>query len=253
MLESVFNLMRGKVVFVTALLTLWCASAFLQVRFANNRRQAVHKSEVFGRPPKSPLDEARDDIPNLCAALGIFAAPSIARALDRPVIGLEYRNPKINIQSDDFWYPPFLIGRWNVTMKFQGAKFTNKVPLEVLAQNNNIPGFSKYSVIFAADMGKDIENLTLRWAQVDSHPREDHPFNIRQLLKAFAPDAIVDSAPYNFQKAPDWFHSPANHWTIKYHDTTGEGVVELLTRRRNITVFAGGVETTEFIQQVQTY
>lgn len=204
--------------------------------------------------PKSPFNEARIGIPGALELLMMLVSPHAANALAEPITSPKYKRGLLNPPNpliDDFWYPPFLIGRWNTTMKFRGANFTSLIPLEKLAQNDNLPGFSKYSVIFAPDMGKEIRDMTLRWAQVDSHPREDHPFNMRSLITAFLPDAIVDSAPYSFQKAPDWFHSPANKWTVKYHDSTGEGTVELSTVKRQLDIFAGIAESSEYIRQVK--
>jgi hypothetical protein len=83
----------------------------------------------------------------------------------------------------------------------------------------------------------------------DSHPREDHPANIRSLIQTMSPDTIIDSAPYYFQKAPDWFHALANEWDITYHDSTGQGKVHLHTRNRNIKVFAGSVDSFELFEQ----
>jgi hypothetical protein len=100
-------------------------------------------------------------------------------------------------------------------------------------------------------MGRDVENLVMRYVQMDSHPREDHPTNIKNMVKAFIPNATVTEAPYFFQKAPDWFHAPANRWTIKMKDEYKTPVeVELLTRKRQIDVFAGAFETNEFFSQV---
>lgn len=214
--------------------------------------------------PLSPRDNFWGSfISNLRLIAGSVVA-SVAAGMSRPKpasasiddinVNLDessYRKAPVNIQSDDFWYPPYMIGRWNTTMKFAGAKFSNEIPVEILAKDDNVPGFSKYSVIFAPDMGKDITNLTLRYVQLDSHPREDHPFNLRGLVQAFmsSDGAVVDSAPYAFQKAPDWFHSPSNKWKIKYHDNKGNGVIDLLTLKRNITLTAGSVETVEFIRQ----
>ena len=100
-------------------------------------------------------------------------------------------------------------------------------------------------------MGRDVENLVMRYVQMDSHPREDHPTNIKNMVKAFIPNATVTEAPYYFQKAPDWFHAPANRWTIKMEDEYKTPVeVELLTRKRQIDVFAGAFETNEFFSQV---
>lgn len=153
----------------------------------------------------------------------------------------------INLPSDDFWYPPYLIGEWNTNFKFNGANFTNKFNIDELAKDNHIPGFSKYSIIFAPDIGKDV-SCKLRFIELDSHPREDHPSNVRNLVSAFT-GAIVDSAAYSFQKQPNWISSPANRWSITYHDEEGNGKVDLFTRKRLQEVSAGVVETTEFFEQ----
>lgn len=220
------------------------------------RLSSITNSNVYMSTPQTPRnshDEAKEIVPAVIQMLSVLVSPQVASALTEDITSKKYKRALLNLPNpliDDFWYPPFLIGRWNTTMKFRGANFTNLIPIETLAQNDNLPGFSKYSIIFAPDMGKEISNMTLRWAQIDSHPREDHPFNIRSLITAFLPDTKVDSAPYSFQKAPDWFHSPANKWKIKYHDETGEGEVELFTVKRELEVFAGTAESSEFIRQV---
>lgn len=38
-----------------------------------------------------------------------------------------YKNVYVNLPSDDFWYPPFMIGKWDTTFKFLGATFSDKV------------------------------------------------------------------------------------------------------------------------------
>jgi hypothetical protein len=145
-----------------------------------------------------------------------------------------------------------MIGRWNTTLTFDKATFSNKIPFQSLSNKDEVPGFSKLSVIFAPAMGRDVRNVTMRYVQLDSHTREDHPFNIRELINAFYPDIEVLSAPYSFQKAPDWFHSEANKWRITYkvRNSTSGGIVDLFTKKRSINVFAGNVETTEFFSQV---
>ena len=173
----------------------------------------------------------------------------VCASSDRSIEDRLYRRGLKNLPSDDFWYPPFLIGRWNVSLTFAGAVFTDKISLEELSEKDNLPGFSPYSVIFAPAMGKDV-NYISRFVQLDSHIREDHSHNLRQLVHAFMPQTVVDKAPYSYQKAPDWFHSPSNNWDISYHDPTGEGEVHILTQKRDIQIRAGEVETTEYFRQV---
>lgn len=153
---------------------------------------------------------------------GSFAAPSIAISESLP--SDVYKNVYVNAPSDDFWYPPFMIGQWKTDLKFLGATFTDKVSTEKLIKKGNLPGFDKYSIFFIPEAGIDATDFIMKYVQLDSHPREDHPTNLRSIVKAFSPDTVIDSAPYYFQKAPDWFHSPADHWDIKYHDSTGNGM-----------------------------
>jgi hypothetical protein len=208
---------------------------------------------AFSSPP-SPLpalpslpslpSEARSLSPLLLQTLSVSAdqineAKSILNTIS-PVA-------TFNVPSDDFWYPPFMIGNWKMVLKFNKAEFDSKMPVD--AAKDHLPGFEKYSIAFLPEVGEDI-SCNHRFVQIDSHPREDHPYNIRQLITALSPSTVIDSAAYNFRKAPDWFHSPANHWTIKYHDQTGKGEIELLTKKRNIDVFAGSVNTVEYFHQV---
>lgn len=156
---------------------------------------------------------------------------------------------EVNLQSDDFWYPPFLLGRWNASLLFDSAKFVGGIPVETLAREGRLPGFAKYSVFFLPEMGVDIPAVQLRYVSLDGHPREDHPHNLRSLVQTSAPETVVDAAPYSFQKAPNWLSSPANRWRVRYHDGQGRGVVDFLTQKRNLRIFAGTVESAEFIRQ----
>lgn len=186
----------------------------------------------------------------------VYAAESSGSTELKPKISLLDRTDvhyaPYNIQSDDFWYPPFLIGRWDVSLNFKTAEFTGTVPIDTLSMNNNLPGFTKYSIFPIPEIGKDVDHLQMRFVQLDSHPREDHPHNLRQRVTNLSPTTIIDAAPYSFQKAPFWWSSPANQWRIKYHDETGSGDVQLSTRKRQINTFAGTVETTEYFSQVCT-
>lgn len=181
-----------------------------------------------------------------------FAVEIENKSVRRPSTLENYRHltlPPVNIQSDDFWYPPFLLGRWDTTLRFVKAEFSPEVTLDAATSSKSIPGLSKYSIFPFPQVGKDIEHFTTRFVQVDSHPREDRPFNIRQRFRELFPTTTIDRAGYSWQKAPDWFHSPSNHWMIEYHDESGQGSVKLLTRKRELYVFAGTAESTEYIQQ----
>lgn len=157
-----------------------------------------------------------------------------------------------HIPTDDFWYPPFVLGRWDTSLTFKGAEFIPSIPLSTLAKDHNLPGFDKYSIFHLPMIGKDVKHAMFRFVSIDAHPREDHPFNIRQLISSNSPNTIIDNAAYSFQKATTWLSSPANHWTIQYHDETGTGVVKLTTKKRLIKTYAGTVETTEYFTQEHT-
>ena len=51
------------------------------------------------------------------------------------------KNDEVNIQSDDFWYPPFLIGEWNT------AKFVDDMPIQELAVSGELPGLLLFLLI----------------------------------------------------------------------------------------------------------
>ena len=160
-----------------------------------------------------------------------------------------YKNVIVNSPSDDFWYPPFMIGTWKTSLTFRGVQFSNNIDPSKLIGENAIPGIEKYSIAFLPDIGTNLNNVRMQYVQLDSHPRENHPFNMRQLMQSSSKDTVVESAPYYFQKAPDWFHSMSNNWNIKYHDSSGQGTIHLETRKRFIETFAGSVETFELFHQ----
>ena len=176
-------------------------------------------------------------------------------SLDNPA----WHKAEFNIPSDDFWYPPFMIGNWNADFTFEEAVFNDKIPLDEISRTSGgkaIPGLLRYSILPLPDVGEDARGIKLRFVQLDSHPREDHSYNLRQLMEGFsqshAPATKVDSAPYNYQKAPDWFHSPANRREVIFHEGDKEEEqmkAELFTQKRGMNTFAGSVETVEFIRQ----
>jgi hypothetical protein len=239
-----------QVVFVVSSILL-CTKGFVYQKVTNiDRCTAVKRDENV--IPGDDRSRMRSKLFKSSALIpfGIVSSPRIAKAfstesLSDPV----YKKGLLNPPSDDFWYPPYLIGKWNTTLTFEDATFTEKIPVDILSKNNNLPGFTKYSIVFAPDMGLNV-NLIRRYAQIDSHPREDHPFNMRETFRAFLPDVKIDSAAYSFQKAPDWFHSPANHWKIIYEDSSGRGIFDLESQKREINVLPGAVETIEFFRQV---
>lgn len=177
------------------------------------------------------------------------AEADVKRRADAFLNDPSLQKAEVNIQSDDFWYPPFLLGRWNASLLFDSAKFVGGIPVETLARQGRLPGFAKYSVFFLPEMGVDIPSVQLRYVSLDGHPREDHPHNLRSLVQTSSPETVIESAPYSFQKAPNWLSSPANRWRVKYHDEKGRGVVDFLTQKRNLRIFAGTVESAEFIRQ----
>lgn len=182
---------------------------------------------------------------------GVFMDKAV-KAVDFPATILHSSHVNV-MPTEDFWYPPYTIGSWDTELIFKGAKFTDKVTIEELTTGDAIPGFKKYSVFFVPNVGMDASRMARRYVQLDSHPREDHSHNIRQLVAAFSPETVVDSAAYSYQSSTALFNSPGNVWNIKYHDKDGEGDIELRTTKRNIDVYAGTLETTEHFSQVKQF
>ena len=179
-----------------------------------------------------------------------FINPINCEALTYPLNNPIYHKSIINLfPSDDFWLPPYLIGQWKTKLTFNDAKFSDKVKLDEIALNNISPGFSKYSVFSIPTIGKDFDTI-LRYVQVDSHTRQDHSFNTRNLVTNNEPNTIVDSVPYNYQLTWNILNPPANKQTISYHDNEGNGIIHLNTIKRDINIVAGSVETIEFIEQI---
>lgn len=175
-------------------------------------------------------------------------------ALTYPLNSNIYTNSIINLSpSDDFWYPPYLIGNWKTHLKFDKIEFVDdlsKTEFEKALESGIIPGFDKYSVFFTPEVGKEV-SFFRKYVQLDSHPREDHSYNIRQMVSSFSPTTVIDSAPYSYQLSSNWFDIPANKWNIKYHDTSGKGEVSFVTSKREIIVNPGSVESMEFFKQVK--
>ena len=164
-------------------------------------------------------------LPLRSLAAGMAANPMDDNQLESLLNSPEMRKGLVNAPSDDFWYPPYMIGTWDTSLQFLGANFGSKLPLDKLTGGDHVPGFGKYSVMFLPDMGKDVSNVRMRYVQLDSHVREDHPHNLRSLVTAFCPDTTVESAPYSFQKQPNWLTAPANRWQIDFHDGRGLSVL----------------------------
>jgi hypothetical protein len=176
--------------------------------------------------------------------------PQISNSLTYPIESNYYSKGLISIQpSDDFWYPPYLIGKWKTSLLFNKGEFTDRIPIETLGINNNLPGFSKYSIAILPNIGKDITTI-LRFIQLDSHPRQDYSYNTRSLMISSDNDIVIDSAPYSYQLSSNWFSVPSNDRTITYHDSNGKGIISLHTEKRDVQVNAGTIETIEFIKQI---
>jgi hypothetical protein len=265
------------------LFEIWFYSVAFSLQFPSFGAQNRVKGAILERKTCDPiLPHASQKLANLLNAhvisIGIALATAVNPVIADPRTLVAETNPastsssrlsnpawhkaEINLPSDDFWYPPFMIGDWFADFSFDEAVFADEikteVPLETFLRQGNVPGLEKYSVLFIPKMGEDAKGVPLRFVQIDSHPREDHPHNIRHMVESFSGgESIVDTAPYGFQKAPDWFHSPANKWKIVLHERMAsspynqKGVitVDLLTQKRDIATFAGSVETFEGFRQ----
>ena len=77
-----------------------------------------------------------------------------------------FRRAEFNAPSDDFWYPPFMIGRWTADYSFKGASFSDKVDLDKLLQKGALPGIEKYSIFALPNTGEDVQQAEMRFVQV---------------------------------------------------------------------------------------
>jgi hypothetical protein len=192
------------------------------------------------------LQKVKACVLGACISLTNSAIADSSSLLDQTRIQL----PPVNFVGDDFWYPPVVLGRWKTDLTFDKAEFISNIQPDQGA-NSKLLGLDKYSIFMFPKIGKDIIDIERKFVSLDSHPREEHSFNLRQFMKNLSPETIIDDASYSYQKAPIWFYSPANKWSISFHTNTANGKVLLNTRKRDINVFAGTVETTEYIDQVK--
>lgn len=64
--------------------------------------------------------------------------------------------PKVQV------YPPFMRGKWSVTLAYGGYIFpSQKIPRSRLTTNTQIPGFQKCSIAALSDVGKEVVHYTL--------------------------------------------------------------------------------------------
>ena len=97
------------------LLYTLCSKAFQQPRFID---QTAFKQRLLTRVLRT-----------------VALIPVLANAVDRkPISNNGFRKALLNAPSQDFFYPPYMIGRWNTTLTFSNANFTDKVPMETLAK-----------------------------------------------------------------------------------------------------------------------
>ena len=81
---------------------------------------------------KSGRDSLKITIASLLSSVLLYSPTSlighVSAAYSSYSISNEvYKNVCVNLPSDDFWYPPFMIGKWDTTFKFLGATFSDKV------------------------------------------------------------------------------------------------------------------------------
>mmetsp|Transcript_22299 Transcript_22299/g.37557 ORF Transcript_22299/g.37557 Transcript_22299/m.37557 type:complete len:333 (-) Transcript_22299:38-1036(-) len=181
------------------------------------------------------------------AGLHSFEARIPARAADKLPSMLDnsaFDKSIFNVPPSVTEYPVEMEGTWRTTFTFKGAEFTDSIPFQELSSDVNIPGFRKYSVIYAPDIGSDcVADLKFERRQNYSPIVENREYNIASLVSAFtAKDAAtVDSVDID---------QSGNRCSLTYHDVKGSGKVELFTNSRTWKKRQDGIfECQEQIRQ----
>jgi hypothetical protein len=132
-----------------------------------------------------------------------------------------------NFPPKEFVYPKSFKGTWLAAFTFSGAQFTDKIPLRQLSADVNVAGFRKYSVAYLPDIGSDFAAPIVYRESPDGNIVEDRIANLKSIMESSLHDAacVADAVEYDAS-------SNANRCTVKYHDSKGEGRLELFTNSR---------------------
>lgn len=115
----------------------------------NDNKNTMVRRDIFGY--SSATLAALSAIPPSNAATNTGLA---ARLSERDASLL--KNSVFNIPPSVQTYPSFLLGNWDITMKYRGYTFpSSNIPKEKLVQNVDIPGFQKLSIAMVGDVGKE--------------------------------------------------------------------------------------------------
>ena len=102
--------------------------------------------------------------------LSKFLSPDVANAASNTGLAnkLSKRDPSMlknsvfNIPPGAQYYPEFLHGEWDISMKFRGFLFpSTSIPKEKLVANVSIPGFQKLSIAAVGDVGREVTNYQM--------------------------------------------------------------------------------------------
>jgi hypothetical protein len=158
--------------------------------------------------PKQNLLSRRDVITSL-AATSTTPFPSHAATNSNSGLAskLSQRNPSLlknsvfNIPPGPQLYPPFLIGDWDVTMKFRGFLFpSTTIPKERLIQNFDIPGFQKLSIAMVGDVGKEETRYNL---SIDESKLEDRKLTLQTSINGHLGYDAIRQVIYDAKENPN--------------------------------------------------
>ena len=126
----------------------------------------------------------------------IAFVPTLANAVDRKTVAKDtFQKALLNMPSQDFFYPPYMIGRWNTTLKFAYANFTDKVSVETLAQVHTV-----YYKMMSPNLIRDLEQYSSRVHQVFDHLRTGC-WEGRELHYAVCSDRLTSTRGPSLQPA----------------------------------------------------
>lgn len=144
------------------------------------------------------------------AALAAISAvpPSYAASKTGLAVRLSERDPSLlknsvfNIPPSVQTYPSFLLGQWDITMKYRGYTFpSSNIPKEKLIQNVNIPGFQKLSIAMVGDVGRDETKYKL--SIDESTKTEDRKASLQTSIAGHLGNDAVREVIYDAKENPN--------------------------------------------------
>jgi len=157
-------------------------------------------------------------------ALSVFHSTLPVIAVDREFINDDrYVKSMFNLPPAEAFYPNYFEGKWKVKFQFNKADFSNQFQVKELANDLNLAGFRKYSIMAVPDIGKDFET-TLSFINRDGKIVEDLVCNTRAIF--------LDSLLSTVQTIVYDPVANPNRVGVQYSDSKGSGKLEIFCNSR---------------------